>query len=579
MHKRAFSRVAPFRAKFFFYVCFAIALYLVWRLYDVQVLHGPAYAREALNQRSRVITIAGHRGSILDRDGSELVRSLPSESIYVDPHEIGNVDETAWRLRAIVGPLDSQTVALLHDPQAQFVYIARKVPHDEAQRVAALGLPGVGVEQEMTGRRIDTVGTLASTVLGYVGIDEDGLDGIEASYDDVLRGVFGKVLIQEDDLGRPIPLARENILKPPKDGLSVELTLDSYLQFVAQDALAQEVARFHAADGTAIVMNPWTGEVLAMANVPDFDPNHWQRYSPNDQRDRAVLDAYEPGSTFKLVTAAAALESGKVTLRSRFPAHDELEVGGWTIHNAEDGFMPNAGGSETLEQIIEFSHNVGAAEVGMHIGASTFYAMERRAGFGDPTGIGLAGENPGIVPPPSQWSAPSLATMSFGQGVAVSPIALVRYYCAIANGGLLMKPLLVRAYVDGSGTVVRRFGPETVRRVFSERTAAELRAFLRAVVLHGTGDPTGQIPGYETAGKTGTGQIVENGRYEPGAYTASFIGMIPYNHPRYVILVKIDRPIGAYYGSVVAAPVFTRIARAAMLRDGIAPASTLSANR
>ncbi|MHB8432167.1 MAG: peptidoglycan D,D-transpeptidase FtsI family protein [Candidatus Tyrphobacter sp.] len=577
MHKRAFSRVAPLRAKVFFYFCFVVGLYLVWRLYDVQVLRGPVYARDALNQRTRLITIAGHRGSILDRDGSELVRSLPSESIYVDPHDVTDVAETIARLDAVVGPLGAQTLALLHDPRAQFVYIARKVPHETAVRVAALNLPGVGIEQEVTGRRIDTVGRLASTIVGYVGTDENGLAGVEYSYDDVLRGVFGKVLVQEDDLGRPIPVAREDVVKPPKDGLSVELTLDSYLQFVAQEALAQQVRRFHATDATAIVMNPWTGEVLAMANVPDYDPNHWERFSTRDQRDRAVMDAYEPGSTYKLVTAAAALSSGKVTLQSRFPAHDKITVGGWTIHNAEDGFMPNQGGSETLEQIVEYSHNVGAAEVGMRIGAGTFYAMERRAGFGEPTGVGLAGENPGIVPPPAQWSAPSLATMSFGQGVAVTPLALTRYYCAIANGGELMRPLLVRAYVNGSGAVVRRFEPQVVRRIFSPEVAAELRTFLRQVVLHGTGDPTAQIPGYATAGKTGTAQIVENGTYEPGAYSASFMGMIPYDHPRYVIFVKIDRPEGSYYGSVVAAPVFVRIARAAMLRDGIAPApSTLA---
>jgi stage V sporulation protein D (sporulation-specific penicillin-binding protein) len=577
MHKRAFSRIAPFRAKLLFYACFVVAIYLVWRLYDVQVLHGPVYARAALDQRTRLITLAGHRGSILDRDGSELVRSLPSESIYADPHEISDIEETIARLRAVVGPLSPETLALMHDPRAQFVYVARKVPHEEAQRVAALGLAGVGVEQEMTGKRVDTVGTLASTVVGFVGVDEEGLSGVEASYDDVLRGSFGKVLVQEDDLGRPIPLAREDVVKAPKDGLSVELTLDSYLQFVAQEALAQQVARFHAADGTAIVMNPWTGEVLAMANIPDFDPNRWEHYPQRDTIDRAVLDAYEPGSTYKLVTAAAALRSGKVTLNSRFPARDAIKVGGWTIHNAEDGFMPNVASSETLEQIVEYSHNVGAAEVAMRIGPQTFYAMERDAGFGEPTGIGLAGENPGIVPAPAQWSGASLATMAFGQGVAVTPIALTRYYCAVANGGLLMQPLLVRAYVNGSGAVVRRFGPQVVRRVFSPQVAADLRAFLRAVVEHGTGDPTAQIPGYATAGKTGTSQIEQNGRYEPGAYAASFIGMIPYDHPRYVIYVKIDRPIGSYYGSEVAAPVFVRIARAAMLRDGIAPAPVHSA--
>jgi stage V sporulation protein D (sporulation-specific penicillin-binding protein) len=570
MHRRAFSRVTPARAKIIFVLCVAVAAYLVWRLYDVQVLHGPIYARDALDQRTRLIVVAAQRGSILDRDGNTLVRSLPSESIYVDPQQVTDMNAVVAKLGAIVGALDPSTLALLHDPQAQFVYIARKVPYETAQRVRALGLDGVFLEHEVTGRRVDMAGRLASTILGFVGTDENGLAGAEYSFDNVLRGDYGKVLVQEDDYGHPIPFAREQVIKPATAGLSVELTIDSYLQFVAQHALEQQMQAFHAADGTAIVMDPWTGEVLAMANLPDFDPNRWQSTSPNAQRDRAIEDAYEPGSTYKLVTAAAALESRKVTLSSRFPSRNEIEVGGWTIHNADDA-MPLVGSSETLEQIVEFSHNVGAAEVGMRIGASTFYSMEKRAGFGDPTGIGLAGENPGIVPPPSQWSTPSLATMSFGQGVAVTPIQLARYYCAIANGGLLMKPMIVRAYLDGSGHVVRSFAPQVIRRVFSARTASQLRAFLRAVVVGGTGDPTAQIPGYATAGKTGTAQMVENGIYEPGAYSASFIGMIPYQHPRYVVYVKLDRPVGSYYGSEVAAPAFAQIARAAMLRDGVLP--------
>ena len=201
------------------------------------------------------------------------------------------------------------------------------------------------------------------------------------------------------------------------------------------------------------------------------------------RRDRAVMDAYEPGSTFKLVTAAAALDSRKVGLASRFPAHDTLEVGGRTIHNAEDGFMAGTGSSETLEQIVEYSHNVGAAEVGLSIGGKTFYDMERKAGFGTPTGVGLPGENPGIVPPPDQWSGSSLATMAFGQGVSVTPLAMARYYCAIANGGLLMQPRIVSAVYDQQGNLVHRTQPRVVRRVFSRRTAAELRSFLRSVVL------------------------------------------------------------------------------------------------
>ena len=394
----------------------------------------------------------------------------------------------------------------------------------------------------------------------------------------MLRGHSGRITLEADEFGRPIPFGRERIVSPAQPGSNVELTIDPYLQFAAEQALRQQVRAFHALDGTAIVMDPWTGEILALANAPDFDPNRFWMYGEDERRDRAVMDAYEPGSTFKLVTAAAALESHKVGLTSRFPARDTLEVGGRTIHNAEDGFMAGTGNSETLEQIIEYSHNVGAAEVGLSIGAKTFYNMERKAGFGAPTGVGLSGENPGIVVPPEQWSGSSLATMAFGQGVSVTPLAMARYYCAIANGGLLMQPRIVRAIYDQQGNLVRRDGPKVVRRVFSRRTAAELRGFLRSVVLRGTGDPTAQVAGYATAGKTGTASMVVDGRYLSGYYASSFIGMVPYPRARYVIYVKVERPIGSYYGSVVAAPAFAQIARAAMLHAGILPGGIIALN-
>jgi stage V sporulation protein D (sporulation-specific penicillin-binding protein) len=577
MHQRTFARVAPMRAKVFFYACLAVALFLAWRLCDVQGLKGALYAREALAQRSDTVEVFARRGSILDRNGNVLVRSLPSQSVYAVPREIADPDATIAKLQRILGKLDGTTIAALHDRRLWFAWIARKVPHETAARVRALGLIGVDLKEEETGLRVDTAGRLASTVLGFVGTDENGLDGIEYAYDDVLRGQSGRVTLEADEFGRPIPFGRERIITPAQAGLDVQLTIDPYLQFIAERALAKQVSTYHALDGTAIVMDPWTGEILAMANIPDYDPDHFWKYDDAHRRDRAVMDAYEPGSTYKLVTAAAALESHKVTLASRFPAHDRLEVGGQVIHNAEDGFMAGTGGSETLEQIVEYSHNVGAAEVGLSIGAKTMYAMERKAGFGSPTGVGLPGENPGLVPPPAQWSGSSLATMSFGQGVSVTPLALTRYYCAIANGGLLMQPRVVRAVYDDQGRLMQRYGSKVVRRVFSQRTAAELRTFLRAVVLHGTGDPTAQIPGYATAGKTGTAQMVVDGEYRSGYYAASFIGMVPYPHARYLIYVKVERPIGSYYGSVVAAPAFAEIARAAMLHAGVLPSAAVVA--
>ncbi len=565
------------RAKVFFYICALIALFLAWRLCKVQVLDGPQLARLALAQRSDTVEVFARRGTITDRDGNVLVRSLPSESVYAVPHDIVDTDSTIVKLQRLFGKLSPATVDALRDKKLWFVWIARKIPSDVADRVRALELPGVQLQEEDTGKRVDMAGKTASTLLGFVGTDENGLDGLEYSFDSVLKGQSGRVTLEADEFGRPIPFGHQHVVKAAQPGLNVELTLDPYLQFVAEEALSEQVTKYHALDGTAIVMNPWTGEIVAMANVPNFDPNHFWKYKQNDLRDRAVTDAYEPGSTYKLVTAAAALESGKVTLQSRFPARDAIEVGGHVIHNADDD-MPAIGGTETLEQIIQYSHNVGAAEVGMAIGARTFYDMERKAGFGGPTDVELPGENPGIVPDPKDWSDSSLATMSFGQGVSVTPIAMARYYCAIANGGVLMRPRVVRAITDAQGKTVYTYPPEIEHRVFSAKTAAELRGFLRAVVLHGTGDPAAQIPGYSTAGKTGTAEMVVNGFYEPGWYAASFIGFVPAQRPRYVVYVKVEHPIGSYYGGVVAAPAFTKIARAAMLHDGVLPAASPTPN-
>jgi stage V sporulation protein D (sporulation-specific penicillin-binding protein) len=555
-----------------------VALFLAWRLYDVQALKGPMYAREALAQRSDIVEVFARRGSILDRNGNVLVRSLPSQSVYAIPREIVDPTAATERLQIIFGKLDPSVVAALHDRHLWFVWIARKVPHETAQRVRSLGLTGIDLKEEDTGQRVDTAGRQASTLLGFVGTDENGLDGLEYSYDDVLRGRSGRVSLEADEFGRPIPFGQERIITPAQPGSNLELTIDPYLQFVAEQALGKQFVTYHALDASAIVMDPFTGEILAMANLPNFDPNRFWKYSDDQRRDRAVTDSYEPGSTYKLITAAAALESHKVSLASRFPARDTLEVGGQTIHNAEDGFMAGTGGSETLGQIVEFSHNVGAAEVGISIGAKTLYEMERKAGFGSPTGVGLSGESPGIVPPPSEWSGSSLATTSFGQGVSVTPLQMARYYSAIANGGLLMQPHIVRAVYDQQGKLLHRYGPTVVRRVFSRRTADELRTFLRAVVLHGTGDPTAQIPGYATAGKTGTAEMVVDGAYRSGYYAASFIGMVPYPRARYLIYVKVERPIGSYYGSVVAAPAFAAIARAAMLHAGVLPSADVARN-
>jgi len=571
MHPRTFSRVGPRRAKLIFYGVFAIALFLTWRLCDFQIIQGPVLAKEALEQRSDTIEVFARRGTIYDKDGNVLVRSLPSESIYAVPSQLSDPDTTARKLSAILGTLGPAVLAGLHDRRLEFTWVARKVSPDVAERVRAANLEGIDFKAEDTGRRYDTVGHLASTVLGFVGIDENGLDGIEYQFDSLLRGETGRISLETDQFKRPIPFGDQIVLRPAKPGYSLALTIDSYLQYQTERVLAEQVKEFSAESGSALILDPWTGAILALANVPDYQPNDFSHAPPDARRDRAVMDAYEPGSTFKLVTAAAALESGVVTTQSRFPARDTLTIGGHVLHNAEDGFMAGTGGSETLEQIIQYSHNIGAAEVGLRIGAHRLYNMIRNAEFGEPTEVGLPGENAGIVPDLKDWSASSLPTIAFGQGVSVTPLALARFYAAIANGGVLLRPRILSAILDDHGNVVYRYGREIEHRIFSRRTAATLRRFLRSVVLRGTGNPTAQIPGYTTAGKTGTAQVVENGDYAAGEYVASFVGMVPADHPRYLILMKVTKPRGAIYGSVVAAPGFSKIAMIAMLHAGVLP--------
>ncbi len=572
MAARAFARVAPARAKLSLVAVVVLATALAYRLGDVQVRQGPHLARVALAQHDETVDSFARRGAILDRDGGVLVRSLPSESIYAVPTDVTDPHQTALKLAPILRKPASAIEAVLGD-HVQFRWLARKVTHDVAEQVRALALSGIETKSEETGLRFNASGRLASTVVGFTGTDENGLDGLEYSLDAVLRGTPGKMRIEADNFGHAIPFGATQIVERAVPGKTIRTTLDPYLQFEAERLLRADVKQWHARAGSVIVIDPWTGELLAVANVPDFDPARFGAYGSDAWRDRAITDAYEPGSTFKLITAAAALESGKVSPSARFAAHDVIQVGGHLIHNAEDGFMAGTSSSESIDDIIAYSHNVGAAEIGLAIGQRPMNRMIHAFGFGEPTLVELPGENPGIVPPLEDWSGSSLATISFGQGISVTPLAMARAYSAIANGGILIRPRIIHAIEDTSGNVVYRYQTEVEHRVISQQTAARLRGYLRQVVMRGTGKGVAELPGYTTAGKTGTAQVEENGYYRSGAYVASFIGMIPAEHPRYVILVKIDRPQGSYYGGVVAAPVFAQLARAAMLHAGIMPAT------
>lgn len=569
---RGFARTQNVRAKVLFYALAVLAIFLLAHVFKVQVHDGPKLRAEAQRQHMETLDLAAVRGPILDREGNTLVRSLPSQSVYASLHEVADKPATARALAAALGLPAPYVLDRLNSAGA-YVPIERKVDRDAADRIVRLKLPGISVASEPTGVRFVPSGRLASTVLGFTGIDENGLDGIEYSFDGILRGLPGKMTLETDEFMRTLPFASPHVIEGAKPGYGLVLTLDSYDQYNVERILRDTVKKAHARSGSAIVMDPWTGGLLALANYPDYDVNAYDKFPVDARRDRAVTDAYEPGSTFKLITAAAALESKKVTTYDRFPTRDRIEIGGRIIHNAEDGFLAGSGGSETLEDIIVYSHNVGAAEVGLRIGRQTMYAMMRKFGFGDETEVGLPGDSPGIVPALDDWSDTSLPTIAFGHGVAVTPLALARAYAAIANGGLLLRPRVVGEILAPNGSVKYRYKPEIERRAISAHTAAVLRRYLRAVVLRGTGNPTAQVPGYTTAGKTGTAQVAERGVYVPGAYVASFVGYIPADRPRYLILVKVERPQGLYYGSEVAAPAFAQIAQMLMLHAGVLPAA------
>jgi len=556
------------RALVIFWAFFFFAAMLAARLFIVQIHQGAGLAANAGEEHLAQFPLSARRGDIVDRFGNVFSTSLPSSAIFAQPAGVTEPAVESKRLAAILR-MNAGALQRLLSSKTTFVYVARNVPQAVAARIDALALPGIGTSDEPMGIRVQPQSRAASTVVGFTGVDNQGLSGLEYRFNELLSGKPGKVIQATDAARRPIPFGRRTV-QPSQAGASLVLTIDRSLQFAADEVLRSTVARFHAADGSIIIMRARTGEVMALANWPDFDPNRYAASPSAAWKNQAVTDPYEPGSTFKLITAAAALDSGKVSLADTFPARDSIEVGNRIIHNADDGLMASGHASETLDDIVTFSHNVGAAQVALRVGKRTMYEYIRRFDFDRETRIDLPGESAGIVGTPDDWWGSRLATIGFGQGISVTPLALARAYCSIANGGLLMRPLIVRYVVAPDGHVLRRYDPQTVRRAISSQTSAALLAMLRDVMKRGTGKGI-TMPGYALAGKTGTAQMVIDGAYAGGAYTASFVGIVPADKPQYVILVKIDRPRGAYYGSIVAAPAFQTLAGTVMWREGVTP--------
>jgi cell division protein FtsI (penicillin-binding protein 3) len=519
------------------------------RAFWLQVVRASALDRLAAQQHHETITTPAGRGTIFDRMGVQLAIGEQATTVYADPRQIRNAQRVAVEAGKALNIDPNRIYPQLLDKKKSFVYVERKADPDRAASLQRRGLAGLDFYPEE--RRIYPQHTVGAQVLGYAGIDNKGLAGLELALDHQLSGRPGKETIVRDPFGRTINVVSST---PERPGHDVFLTLDHTLQSKVEAVLRQTVAHWHAVDGTAIVLDPLTGGILAMAVAPGFDANSFPQVRSSEQRNRAVTDTYEPGSTFKAVTFAAALADGLVNPRSRFTLPPSIKVADRTIDEAE----PRDTETMSVSEMLARSSNVGTVMLAQLLGSRRLSGWISRFGFGRRTGIDFPGESPGIVLPLEHWSGSTIGNVPIGQGIAVTPIQMASLYGALANRGVWIQPHLVD-HVRGERT--RR---PARRRMLSAEVAREVLAMLQGVVSGGTGEEAA-VPGYLVAGKTGTAAKPDpSGGYSDTKYVASFVGIVPASSPRLVVLVSINEPQGEIFGGVVAAPAFRDIARFAL---------------
>jgi cell division protein FtsI (penicillin-binding protein 3) len=540
------NRRTPNRRIRLLLLCFATLFALVLgRAAWLQVVDGPAYARLATSQHRRIVVIPAGRGSILDRSGAPLAIGEQTTTVYADPSAVSDPRTAALAIGKALGLEPNFVYRDLTNKSVHFVYVARKADPVAAAKLARLRLPGIGFYPEE--KRVYPQLGVAAQVVGYAGTDNRGLEGLERSLDSMLSGTAGSQTVITDPAGQTIDVLNS---RPVQRGRDVQLTIDHQIQANAEAVLAATVRQFGARGGSAIVLDPRTGDVLAMANAPNFDSNRFGAVDPAFHRNRAVTDIYEPGSTFKLVTISAALEDHVVTPSTRFTLPPTIRVADRTIHDAE----PRGTERMTVQQILANSSNVGTVTIARKLGAARLSQWVDRWGFGRLTGVGFPGESPGEVLPLDLWSGSTIGTIPIGLGIAVTPMQMATAYAAIANGGVRLTPRLILR--EGG----HRLTSGGERRIVSRQTARKVMAMLRDVVQQGTGTEAA-IPGYTVAGKTGTANKPTAHGYSTSKYVASFVGIVPARHPRLVVMVMIDEPHRAIWGGVVAAPAFAKIAQ------------------
>ena len=533
------------------------------RLVYLQIFRHADLVARAERQQLRTVAASGKRGEILDRQRHVLAYSVDADSIYAVPTEIADATQAAASLCGALGDCSSADRLALGERIRRgraFVYVRRQVTPDQARRVADLQLEGVGFMKE--NRRFYPNKELAAHVLGYVGLDNAGLAGVEATYDNLIKGHAGTVLIQTDAKRH----AFSRVERPSTTGADLELTIDEYLQHIAERELQAGVEWAGAEGGAAVVMDPYTGEILALANYPTFNPNVYRSFGDDNRRNRAIQDLYEPGSTFKIVTASAALE------QKLLKPTDMVDTNPGVIRfgsRVVDEDKHHNYGVLSFTDVIVRSSNVGAIKIGLRVGSERLGLYARRFGFGHPTSPDFPSESPGILWDPVKQSESALASMAMGYQVGVTPLQMASAVSSVANGGDLVQPRVVRAVIrDGARRPVPR---KVLGRAIDAATAADVTAIMEAVVERGTGR-SAEIDGYTIAGKTGTAQKVVNGRYSNTDYNVSFVGFVPSRKPVFTIVVVVDSPHKVPpYGATVAAPIFKRIAAAAMRQYGVPP--------
>lgn len=548
-----------------FAILAAWALIVIVRLGQVQLVNHNHYVQRAQRQQERTLDLKPVRGSILDARGRILAESIAAESIYADPQAIKDPKRVARALAGIqgIGMTARQIEGKLRGDRS-FAWVARQLPLEVTAEARKLALPGIYFLEAH--RRSYPRSTLGANVIGYVGVDGEGLAGIEYTFEDQVKGTPGKVTLLKD-ARKGVYLVGGDGANRPRDGRHVVLTIDSVVQFIAERALERAVERYKATGGTVIVMDPNDGAILAMASLPTFDPNRFGEFTAAARSNRNVQDIYEPGSTFKIVTAAAGLEEHVVTPSQILDCgNGEITVANITIHE-HDGHRY---GLLSFEDVIVNSSNVGSARVGLALGESRFDRWIRRFGFGERTGIPLPGESGGMLRPGEKWTQVSPASIAIGQEIGVTPLQIVRAVAAVPTGGLLVEPRIVQKVVDDQGVTVYEPPRHAPVRVMSEKTAAVLNEILKNVVSRGTGT-LAALPEHVVAGKTGTAQKAARGGYSSDRYVGSFAGYVPADQPRLVILAVIDEPRPEYYGGTVAAPVFREVAEATLRYLGVPP--------